>query len=467
MSEIMFAFATCQARLIARGDISPVELVGGYLERIERLDPQINSFVTVIGEQALEDARRAQRALGHHDLPPFHGVPITIKDLTETAGVRTTASTKAFADKIGEVDASSVRRIKEAGFIILGKTNTPELGTLCVMESELNGVCRNPWDPSRTPGGSSGGAAAAVAAGLCAVAHGGDGGGSIRIPAACCGLVGLKPTRGRVSNGPRAGDAMAGFAVQGPISRTVEDAAALLDVLAGYEPGDPHWAPPPERPFAREVGAPPGRLRIAVTTASPNFAPVDPEVKSATYETAALLESLGHIVEEAAPDWIDPDITPAFVVVWQTLSAYAEVEPSDLEPINRVLAESAAATSSLDYVRAVAALQEKARSIVGFWQDHDLVLTPTLALPPVPVGWVFEEDDPWSQFAKMGLFVPFSPIANLTGQPAVSLPLSWNEDGLPIGMQLVGRPAGEATLLRVSAQLEEARPWAERRPPVS
>jgi amidase len=260
---------------------------------------------------------------------------------------------------------------------------------------------------------------------------------------------------------------MAGFGVQGPLARTVEDAAALLDVLEGYEPGDPHWAPPPPRPFRREVGAPPGRLRIAVTVASPNYAPVDPEIVSATYDAAALLESLGHIVEEAAPEWVDPELTPAFVIVWQTLSAYADVVPEDMEPINRALAESAALTSSLDYVRALAELQRKARAIVRFWCEYDLVLTPSLALPPVPVGWLFEEPDPWAQFAKMALFIPFSPIANLTGQPAVSLPLAWSEEGLPIGIQLTGPPAGEAMLLRVAAQLEEARPWADRRPPVS
>lgn len=467
MSEIAFASATRQAQLIARGEISPVELMTDYLDRIQRFDPELNSFVTVIGEQALDDARRAQRSLGRDDLPPFHGVPISIKDLTETAGIRTTASTKAFADKIGEVDAHSVRKIKDAGFILLGKTNTPELGTLCVTESELNGVCRNPWDPARTPGGSSGGAAAAVAAGLCPVAHASDGGGSIRIPAACCGLIGLKPARGRISNGPRAGEALAGFGIQGPITRTVEDAAALLDVLEGYELGDPYWAPAPPRPFVREVGAPPGRLRVAVTATSPNFAPVDPAIVGATGDAAALLDSLGHIVEEAAPDWVDADITPAFVAVFQTLSAYADIDPQDMEPMNRALAESAATTSSLDYVRALSALQKKARAIIDFWASYDLVLTPSLALPPVPIGWLFEDEDPWAQFAKMALFVPFSPIANLTGQPAVSLPLCWGEDGLPIGMQLTGPPAGEAMLLRVAAQLEEARPWADRRPPLS
>jgi len=462
LSEIVFASATRQAQLIRRGEVSPVELVTEYLERIERFDGDINSFVTVTAESALEEARRAQRSLSHEHLPPFVGVPITIKDLTEVEGVRFTASVKPFADKVGETDAASVTRIKDAGFIILGKTNTPELGTLCVTESELNGACRNPWDPSLTPGGSSGGAAAGVAAGFSPIAHGSDGGGSIRIPASCCGLYGLKPSRGRVSSAPGGGD-LAGLGVQGPLARTVEDAAALLDVMAGYEVGDPYWAPPPERPFLREVGAPPGRLRIAVTTQAPNFAPVAEEVVAATMEAAETLEGLGHIVEEAAPEWADPEITPLFVTLWQARSVDG-CEPQELELINRTLIESGAQTSSVEYVSALSRLQRKARGIVAFWRDYDLLLTPTLALPPVPVGWVFESDHPWEQFARMGLFIPFTPLINLTGQPACSLPLHWTEEGIPIGVQLIGRPAGEAMLLRVSAQLEEARPWAQRRP---
>jgi amidase len=462
LSEIAFASATRQAQLIKRGEVSPVELVTEYLERIDLFDGDINSFVTVTAERALEEARRAQRSLSQEHVPPFVGVPITIKDLTEVEGVLFTASVKPFAGKVGMNDAASVTRIREAGFIILGKTNTPELGTLCVTESELNGVCRNPWDPSLTAGGSSGGAAAGVAAGFSPVAHGSDGGGSIRIPASCCGLYGLKPSRGRVSSGPGGGD-VAGLGVQGPLARTVEDAAGLLDVMAGYELGDPHWAPPPERPFRREVGASPGRLRIAVTTEAPNFAPVSERVVAATTEVAEMLEGLGHIVEEAAPEWADPEITPLFVTLWQARNVDG-CEPHELEPINRALIESGAQTSSLDYVSALSRLQSKARKIVTFWRDYDLLLTPTLALEPVPVGWVFESDDPWEQFARMGLFIPFTPLINLTGQPACSLPLHWTEEGIPIGVQLIGRPAGEAVLLRVSAQLEEARPWAQRRP---
>jgi amidase len=281
-----------------------------------------------------------------------------------------------------------------------------------------------------------------VAAGLCSVAQGNDGGGSIRIPSSCCGLFGLKPARGRVSWAPRFGSLLLGLATDGVIARAVRDAAAVLDAIAGYETGDPYWLPASERPFAQEVGESPGRLRIGVTTIAPNGAPVDPECVAAVEDAAKLLESLGHHVEEAAPDWV--------------------------EPINRALTEAALQTNSIDFVKAVNEVQQLARRVVSFWDDHDLLLTPTLALPPVPVGWLSEgEEDPISQFFKSALFTPFTPAVNLTGQPAVSLPLHWTEDDLPVGVQLIGAPAGEGSLLRISAQVEEARPWADRRPPVS
>ena len=259
-ADLAFLPATEQARLVREGHVSSVELAELYLERIARIDPELNSFVTVRGEEALDDARAADAA---RDAAPFRGVPIAIKDLTATAGIRTTYSSRAFADNIPDFDTAVVRRLREAGFVILGKTNTPEFGTVAFTESELNGATRNPWNPERTPGGSSGGAAAALAAGLVPLAHGTDGGGSIRIPASCCGVFGLKPSRGRVSTAPFS--SLEGLSTSGPITRSVADAAALLDVLAGYEPGDPWWAPPPERPFAEEPGAPVGRLRIAVT----------------------------------------------------------------------------------------------------------------------------------------------------------------------------------------------------------
>jgi amidase len=449
VDELAFLSATEQAELVRRGEVAPAELFELYRGRIERLDPQLSAFVTVCEPSEPADG-------------PFRGVPLPIKDLHETAGIRTTYSSRAYADHVPDFDAAVVGRLKDAGFVVLGKTNTPELGITAVTESELNGACRNPWDLSRTPGGSSGGAAVAVAAGLAPAAHGSDGGGSIRIPASCCGLYGIKPARGRVSPAPYGG--LEGFSTSGPITRTVLDAAALLDVMAGYETGDPWWAPPPERPFAEEVGREPGRLRIALSTTPPLEAPVAPDCAAAAEDAAALLRDLGHEVEEATPE-CGGDLFPLFMKVWQVIPALQPHPPELFESMNRALIESTAQTKLVDYVRATAQLREISRRIVGFYERYDLLLTPTLAQPPVEIGSTIDPDDPWESFRRAGRFTGFTQAANITGQPAVSLPLHWNADGLPIGVQLVGRPADEATLIRVSAQLEQARPWRDRRPP--
>ena len=434
-----------------------------HLGRIERLDPQVNSFVTVCGEEALAAARAADATPAE---APFHGVPIAVKDLTATSGVRTTYSSRAFADNVPDFDTAVVRRIRDAGFVIVGKTNTPEFGTTAFTESELNGATRNPWSPERTPGGSSGGAAAAVAAGLIPLAHGSDGGGSIRIPASCCGLFGLKPSRGRVSSAPF--PSLEGLSTAGPISRTVADAAALLDVLAGYEPGDPWWAPSPARPFADEVGADPGGLRVAVTSTPPYDTPVDSACVAALEAAAELLAELGHDVREATPPWTVPGLAERFITVWQVSPALYPGDPSLYTPLNRGLVEAAQATSAVDYAAAVFEIQAAGRRIVGFWSDVDVVLTPTLALPPVPIGWQEEgADGAIAQLMRNVAFTPFTAIANMTGQPAVSLPLHWTDSGLPVGVQAIGPPAGEAVLLRLASQIEAARPWADRRPPVS
>jgi amidase len=459
VDSLAFLTATDQAALIRSGEVSPAQLVETYLERIDRLDPKLNSYVTVCADEA--------RAAAAGDLPdgPFRGVPIPIKDLNETAGVRTTFSSRAFADYVPDFDVAVVRRLKEAGFVVIGKTNTPELGITAVTESELNGPCRNPWDTTRTPGGSSGGAAAAVAAGLAPAAQGSDGGGSIRIPASCCGIFGIKPARGRVSSAPYGG--LEGFSTSGPLTRSVADAAGLLDVMAGYEPGDAWWATPPQRPFAAEVGDDPGRLRIAFTTTPPLMdAPVAPDCVAATEDAARLLGELGHSVEEATPPWADERLFELFMTVWQVIPALYGEPPESFEPMTRALIEAASKTSAVDYVLATANLRAIARRIVSFWDGYDLLLTPTLAQPPVPIG-ALDDEDPWQQLRNAGRFTPFTQIANITGLPAVSVPLFWNEDDLPIGVQLVGRPADEATLFRVSAQLEQARPWRQRRPPVS
>lgn len=469
MEDLAFRSALELSDLIKRREISPVEVVGAYLERVDKFDSTLNAFVTLLPDEALDAARAAEQEAGDDDAPAFLGVPIPIKDLAETRGVKTTFSSRAYADYVPQEDSAVVRRLREAGFILIGKSNTSEFGTFPVTESELNGVCRTPWDTDLTSGGSSGGAGAAVAAGMAPVAQGSDGGGSIRIPASCCGIFGLKPARGRVSVGPQLGESWAGFSTSGPLARTVADAAALLDVMAGYELGDPYWAPPPERPFRAEVGVDPGRLRVGLVTEAATGVPVSPEVVAAAEDAARLLESLGHAVEPVDFSWIEgADVTSQFIKIVATTTAYHPgVDLSLVEPANRALAEAAQATPSLTYVEAVQSLQATTRRVLSLFDDLDLLLTPTLALPPVAVGWMFEPDDPWEQLVRAGMFVPFTPLANFTGLPAVSLPLHWNEKEIPIGVQLVGGPADEATLIRVSSQLEEARPWRDRRPPVS
>ena len=442
------------AAQVRAGEVSARELTDEAIARIESANPELNFLVT----DCFDDARNASPPDG-----PFTGVPMLVKDLTETAGLRTTFSSRAFADYVPQADAAVVRRMKNAGFVVLGKSNTPEFGITAVTESDLNGACRNPWDTARTPGGSSGGAAAAVAAGVLPLAHGSDGGGSIRIPAACCGLFGLKPSRGRVSPAPLTSGSLE-LSQPGPLSVTVRDAAAFLDVIAGYEPGDAHWAPPPERPFLDEVGADPGRLRIAFTAEPPIPYPVDPRLVSATRDAADALANLGHDVVERTPDWVEESALSEFAKLWQiTPALYPVRDGSLLMPLNQALAKAAHETSSVAFAQAVFALQQSARRTVAFWNDVDVVLTPGLAKLPVEIGWIFEPDDPWEQFRRGGEFTPFTPLINVTGQPAATVP--WSVvDGLPAGIQLVGPPAGEALLLRLASQLEAAHPWAGRLP---
>jgi amidase len=448
-----------QARLVRDGEVTPLELVEEYLGRIERLDPQLNAYVTVCGDEARAAAQQPLEG-------PFAGVPMPIKDLVQTAGIRTTYSCKAYAEHVPDEDSALARRIRAAGFVVLGKSNTPEFGTIPVTESELNGICRNPWNTERTPGGSSGGAAAAVAAGLAPIAQASDGGGSIRIPASCCGIYGLKPSRGRTSPAPQ-GDAY-GLSVQGPVARTVADAAAYLDALAGPEPGDPFVAPAPERPFRDEVGRPPGRLRVALVLEPPVDVPVDPACSAAAEDAATLLTDLGHDVERVAPTWNAEALGELFAVVWQTIPAlYPGLDTSQLEPLNAEFAARSDATSSADYVRAFVQLQSYGRRVAEFVAGYDVVLTPTLAQPPVPVGWVREPAEPWEQYERALAFTPFTAPVNVAGLPGATIPLASSEDGLPIGVQLVASYGGEPLLVRLSAQVEEARPWADRRPPVS
>jgi amidase len=438
------------AAQVRAGEVSARELTEATIGRIEATNPELNFLVTDCFEQALATEPRDG---------PFTGVPMLVKDLNETAGVRTTFSSRAFADYVPPADAAVVRRMKDAGFIVLGKSNTPEFGSTCVTESALNGACRNPWNTERTPGGSSGGAGAAVASGALPLAHGSDGGGSIRIPASCCGLFGIKPSRGRVSPAPFVSGSLE-LSQNGPLSVTVRDAAAFLDVIAGYEPGDAHWAPPPQRPFLDEVGADPGRLRIAFTAQPPMPYPVDGAVVAVAREAADALAALGHEIVEQTPPWVDVGLLDTFAKLWQVGPAMYPVPDQELlEPLNRALAVAARETSSVVFAQSVTGLQRFARRIVAFWNDVDVVLTPGLAKLPVPIGWVFEPDDPWTQFERGGEFTPFTPIVNVTGQPAAMVPFGV-VDGLPVGVQLIGRPADEATLFRLAAQIEQAHPWA-------
>jgi amidase len=458
--ELAFASAVEQARLVRIGEVTSAELVQLSLDRIARLDPVLNAFVTVCADEALAAAARIDSTPGD---ALFRGVPIGVKDLAATARIRTTYSSRAYADYVPDFDTAVVRRIREAGFVIVGKTNTPEFGTVAFTESDLNGATRNPWNTDLTPGGSSGGAAAAVSAGLVPLAHATDGGGSIRIPASCCGLFGLKPSRGRVSSAPFG--SLEGLSTAGPMARTVEDAAAFLDVLSGYEPGDPWWAPPPERPFAVTTREAPVRLRVAVTTTPPIDTPVDPECVRAAMAAAEILTGVGHDVREESPPWHEPSLFDLFLTVWQVGPTLHPVDETAMTSLNRGLVESARATSAAEYARAVGQLQALARRIVAFWADVDVVLTPTLALPPVPIGWQEAVTGSSEQLRRNTEFTPFTAVANLTGQPAMSLPLYWSDDGLPIGVQTIGPPAGDALLLQLAAQVEAVRPWADRRPP--
>lgn len=450
-----------QAAAIRAGDLSPTELTEHYLERIDRHDDALGAYLTLTPERARQDARRAERALrAGGDLPPLLGVPIPVKDLSAVAGVRFTLGSAALADRVAETDSGVARLLREAGTVLLGKTNTPEFGLNAYTESLVGPPARTPYDLSRGAGGSSGGAAAAVAAGLAPAAHGSDGGGSLRIPASCCGLVGFKPTRGRVTPDPT-GDA-SGLVVDGPLARTVRDAAALLDVLAQPVAGDPFPQPPPDPSFLGWADRDPGRLRIA-RWAEPDVVggTVDPEVRQAYEETSRLLADLGHEVVEV-PRPLEPGERKVFGPVWAVLAALAPVPPEregELTGIARWLRERGREVSGPGYAEALMAMQAVGRRIARAVDGYDAVLTPTLAKLPVPVGALRNDEEPWEDFAAQLAFTPFTALWNIAGNPAVSLPLCWTPQGLPIGMMLAGRFGGEGPLLALAAQLEQARPW--------
>ena len=473
MDEFSSLDATALAALVRQRQVKAIELVETAIERIERLNPTLNAVVTPMYEQA-----RAA-AMGKLGNGPFAGVPFLLKDLgAPCVGVRMTMASAFMRNFVPDHDSELVSRLKRAGLIIVGKTNTPELGILPTTEPRLFGPSHNPWEMNRTPGGSSGGSAAAVAARLVPMAHGNDGGGSIRIPASCCGLFGLKPTRARNPLGPDFGDIFSGLVVDHALTRSVRDSAALLDATAGPDVGDPYWAPPPARPFLQEVGADPGRLRIAFTTTTPAGVKVHADCISAVRDAAALCAKLGHEVVEAAPEVNGEWVTKNFMVLWSAgcvwtidglgLATGQTPTQDQFEPLTWALYEMGCQQSASSYLLSLAFLQRVARDIARFFLNYDVWLTPTLGEPPVPLG-TFDSppENPLQGLRRTEAFVPFTPICNATGQPAMSVPLYWNTEGLPVGVHFVGRFGDEATLFRLAAQLESARPWAGRRPPVS
>ena len=466
--------ATAQAELVRRGEASPLELVDAAIDRIEAANGEVNAVI----HKLYEEGREAAAA----ELPdgPFKGVPFLLKDLGAAFAGQPLHMGMQYlkdADFRAPADTYLAQRFKQAGFVTIGKTNTPELGILPTTEPRAYGPSRNPWDVSRSTGGSSGGSAAAVAAGMVPVAHANDGGGSIRIPASECGLVGLKPTRQRISEGPLIGDNMSGLTVELVVSKSVRDTAAILEAVHGPAPGDPYVAPPPSRPYTEEVGAGSGRLRIGLLAEPLLEAEPNAVVADAARDAGRLLESLGHTVEESRPGGFEEmDVVDTFLTRWMAGQAAAldefqvlvgrEIGPQDVEPLTWALAEEGRRRSAAQYLTAVGQHQLMTRMIAGWFESgFDLLLTPTLGEPPPPLGSFDDSgDDPMAALMRGAQTATFTATFNVTGQPAISLPLHWCADGLPIGVQLVAGFGEEDLLLRVAAQLEEARPWADRVP---
>ncbi len=463
MAELHDLTALEQGALVRRREVSPLELTEHYLERAHRLDT-VGAFVTLTPDRA---RGRADGLDAGGSGGPLFGVPTAIKDLNLTAGVRTTFGSAAFADFVPEESDGVTLALEAAGLVSLGKTNTPEFGSPCYTEPDVAPPAVTPWDRTRTAGGSSGGAAAAVAAGLVPLAQGSDGGGSIRIPASCCGLVGLKPTRGRISGHPAYGDPV-GLATAGSIARTVRDAAAMLDVLAGRRVGDPAWAPPPSGTFVSACDRDPGRLRIARFSAPViTDTPIDPACLTAWEDASRLLEALGHDVEDVAVP-LPPEAVPVFETCWAVLTALSVVPPEKeelLRPLTRWLSAKGRAVTGPQFGLAIGAMRRYAAGALTALAPYDAVLTPTLASPPVLVGAMRDDADPQADFDAQKAFTPWTSAWNVTGMPAVSLPLHWTPEGLPVGVMLAARPAEEELLLSLSAQIETAAPWSDRRPP--
>jgi amidase len=473
-----FLDACALAKLVRDGGASPAELVADAVEWIEKLNPELNAVI----RPRFDEARREAAAA----LPdgPFRGVPIVLKDLLcYVAGEEVHEGMRALKEAryVAERDQELARRLRAAGFVVVGRTNTPELGIVPTTEPDAYGPTRNPWDTTRSTGGSSGGSAAAVAAGMVSVGHANDGGGSIRIPASECGLVGLKPSRGRVPLGPEWGDVMGGLVCELAVTRSVRDTAAVLDAVAGPAPGDPYAAPAPLRRFLDEVGADTGHLRIGMqTVAFGGTIATHPDCVAATEAAAGVLESVGHGVEPTHVDALDtPDLVETFLTVWSAGVAYdidhhwperlgRAIGQDEVEPLTWALAEAGRAATASDFLAARQKMRAMSRNVAEWYEGgFDLLLTPTIAEPPPLIGeFDSPPENPLHGLLRAAALVPFTPPFNASGQPAISLPLHWNAQGLPIGVQLVAPYGREDVLLRVAAQLEEAAPWADRRPPV-
>src|SRR3954447_20522087 len=469
MSDLMAMSVGELAAHVRGGELRAREVVTAALERIEERDGSINAFIEVDADGALAAADRIEPG----DERLFAGVPIAIKANTPVAGLPMNFASTFLGDHRPGHSAYLVRRLQEAGFVIVGVTNMPEFGILPTTEPRSTGPTRNPWDTGRTPGGSSGGSAAAVASGMLPVAHGNDGGGSLRIPASCCGLAGLKPSRGRVSRGPDLGESY--LASDGVLTHTVSETTLLLDVLSGYEVGDATWAPRPVEPYAVSIRRDPGRLRVAMTADNALGAEVDPECLRGMHATADLLASLGHEVEEAAPSAPGPATLRIFTGVFGPQvargSAYGEMlagrppKEEEIEPLSRAISDLSRGMSSVEYLAALAQLQALARGVIAFFAEYDLLLTPALAERPLAIGECDGlGEDPMADFARSGRFTPYTALFNVTGQPAISVPAGFGDDGLPTNAHLVAKPLGEETLLQVASQLEAARPPSGRRP---
>ena len=460
------ASAIDTAAAIRAKEVSPLEVLDACIARMDALDPALNAVVWRNDDEARAEARALGEriAAGVDDLPPFAGVPVPIKDLVPVAGQPN--SNGSWGTEEGPMTESELapQAYLDAGFILCGRTNTPEFGSISVTENLRFGATRNPWDTGHTPGGSSGGAAATVASGMFPAAYASDGGGSIRIPASCCGLVGHKPSRGRVADlYPH----WAGLSIEGVVTRTVADTAAILDVLSRPDPGA-WWSPPPKaRPFAEEVGVDPGRLRVAVNTVSAMGVEVAPEPLAAVEGAVSLLESLGHEIVRLDADLFDPAGIVDFLNLLNAgMAAYPGLDPDRIEPHNRAALEAARAVDSLAYSDSLAALQLQTRGIVTrFGTEFDLLLTPTMAIEPPPVG-LLAEVHAQPEFPPMDIIAmaAFTALFNITGQPAVSLPLHVAPSGLPVGVQLVAGSWQDDLLIRVASQLESAAPWADRYP---